>query len=571
MNLVFPAPAQRPLPLLGLALCVVAGLLQAVSAGWTAADPASDAVPIDHPVLAQWSWALQALAAALYFACLNPLRAAHPRHTVLLAAAFGWTWQTAGIWWLFIGMNTYAGLAAPWAALAVLALAAYLTVYTVVASVFFTVITRRLAKDEQSTSMAPLLTIAAAYAGAWLLAEMGRAIVMGGFPWASSGYAHLQGPFRPLLPWLGVYGTAAVVAGLAALVVIVLTSPRLRAKSRLGAAGIALACMGGLAWLPNQDFTQSAGEFEVSLLQGNVSQDTKFKDQHVGRALNWYTHELSRSYADVTMAPETALPVLPESIPRDYWQRLERRTASHPGLLLLGVPQATGTQGHTNTLLGLAHADTWVQAPPGGIFRYHKQHLVPFAEFTPWGFGWFTRKLDLPLPSFETLAGGNSLLRLKTRSGTEQAIAPLICFEDLFGEDFAHLFRDHKLAPTAFANASNLAWFDDAPAMAQHLRFAQARSLEFQRPTFRATNTGPTVVINHMGEVTRALQPRQVGVLTAVVEGRTGITPYAYWLARWGLWPLVAAGLLLLALPYAASRRQAQNSAPAARAATLDF
>jgi apolipoprotein N-acyltransferase len=157
--------------------------------------------------------------------------------------------------------------------------------------------------------------------------------------------------------------------------------------------------------------------------------------------------------------------------------------------------------------------------------------------------------LDLPLPSFEAAAGPSQPLRIRTRSEPIQVIAPLICFEDLFGEDFAPLFRDPSAAPTALANASNLAWFDDSPAMAQHLRIARARSLEFQRPTFRATNTGPTVVISHLGEVTRALAPLTQGVLNAVVDGRKGITPYAYWLARWGLWPLVVVGLVLLLAP----------------------
>jgi apolipoprotein N-acyltransferase len=40
------------------------------------------------------------------------------------------------------------------------------------------------------------------------------------------------------------------------------------------------------------------------------------------------------------------------------------------------------------------------------------------------------------------------------------------------------------------------------------------------------------------------------------VEGRTGITPYAWWLARWGQWPLALMGLGLLLLAW--SRRPAK-------------
>jgi apolipoprotein N-acyltransferase len=48
--------------------------------------------------------------------------------------------------------------------------------------------------------------------------------------------------------------------------------------------------------------------------------------------------------------------------------------------------------------------------------------------------------------------------------------------------------------------------------------------------------------------VTARLPPLVEGTLDAEVEGRTGETPYARWLAAAGLWPLaiVAVALLLV-------------------------
>ena len=64
------------------------------------------------------------------------------------------------------------------------------------------------------------------------------------------------------------------------------------------------------------------------------------------------------------------------------------------------------------------------------------------------------------------------------------------------------------------------------------------RVLEFQRPFVRATNTGATAILDHRGHTVAALPRLTRGVLVGVVEGRTGLTPFAWWVSRMGLWPL---------------------------------
>jgi apolipoprotein N-acyltransferase len=51
--------------------------------------------------------------------------------------------------------------------------------------------------------------------------------------------------------------------------------------------------------------------------------------------------------------------------------------------------------------------------------------------------------------------------------------------------------------------------------------------------------------------VTHSLPPHTRGVLNAEVQGRQGLTPYTWWVSRFGLWPLlvVAVALMLLTLP----------------------
>ena len=87
------------------------------------------------------------------------------------------------------------------------------------------------------------------------------------------------------------------------------------------------------------------------------------------------------------------------------------------------------------------------------------------------------------------------------------------------------------------------------------------RTLEFQRPMLRATNTGATAIIDHRGQVTARLPPFTRGVLEGQVQGRAGITPYAWWASRAGLWPYLALGLLGCLV--CARSRSATDPAPA--------
>jgi apolipoprotein N-acyltransferase len=133
-------------------------------------------------------------------------------------------------------------------------------------------------------------------------------------------------------------------------------------------------------------------------------------------------------------------------------------------------------------------------------------------------------------------------------------VRPTICYEDLFGEELAPNFVGDRQA-TIIANLSNIAWFGDTEAIPQHLQISRMRSLEFQRPLVRSTNTGATAIIDHRGRVTARLEPFTQGRLSGEVEGRAGSTPYARWVAPLGLWPLALLCALLIGAAWWRSRR----------------
>lgn len=498
--------AQRILLALVLMLAAVA---HAASTAWPFPHGFTQGAPL---------WWMQWLALSVLAFTLR--RCTHWRQAAAVGLWFASVWLSATFWWLYVAMHTYAGLHGALAALAVLALATTLGVYYAAACGLFW----RLAHTRPAVA-------SLAFAALWTLAELARGIWFTGFGWGAVGYAHTNGPLAWYAPWVGAYGVGALAAWLA-MSVTALPRPRVgHAVAVLGVlVGPLLVPVSGNAW------SVAAGEMSVTLLQGNIPQDEKFEPgSGVPLALQWYGEQLQASRSQLVVAPETAIPLLPQQLPAGYGEALRARFAHGGQAALVGVPLGSYTEGYTNSVIGLRDGQTQP-------WRYDKHHLVPFGEFIPPLFKWFIRMMNIPLGDFN-----RGPLGQPSFSVAGQRLAPNICYEDLFGEELGARFRDAAMAPTVFVNVSNIGWFGDTVAIDQHLQISRMRALEFQRPFVRATNTGATVILDHRAQVTAALPRHTRGVLEGQVQGRTGTTPFAWWVSRFGLWPLWLAMLALWA------------------------
>lgn len=505
---------------ISLALAVVAGASQA----------AAIATPWDGQP-AGW---LQLLA-MLVFAWLLGTTGRASR-AALVGWVFATSWLAGTFWWLFVAMNTYAGLDVWMAALAVLALAGLLAVYYSAAAALFVL-----------TAPASQLGAAAVFGALWMLAELARGVWFTGFGWGAIGYAHID-HLAKAAAYIGAYGVAALVAGIAHLTMTALRQTHQIRRAGYLALVASLAAL--MAWSPGT-FTTSTGSIKVALLQGNIAQDEKFETgSGVPDALRWYGEQLAMAHAPLTVAPETAIPLLMQQLPAGYWNALAQRIRHDGRAVLLGVPLGTEAVGYTNSVLGIL--PTVSSDLSAFNYRYDKHHLVPFGEFIPPMFRWFTEMMAIPLGDFSRGTVGQSSFAWQG-----QQLAPNICYEDLFGEELGARFVDKASAPTIFVNVSNIGWFGNTVAIDQHLNISRMRSLEFDRPFIRATNTGETAIIDHTGRVTHALARLTRGVLVGEVEGRQGTTPYAWWVARLGLWPLWLAGVAVVVAAYLIRRRGA--------------
>ncbi len=460
------------------------------------------------------------------FALLD-LPADEPRRTVKgawIGAAFGFGLFIAGVSWVYVSLSTYGGMPVPLAALATLLFCGLLSAYPALACALF------VRFSPQVWWQRSLF-----FAALWTLSEWLRGWVLTGFPWLATGYS--QAPASPLsgfAPLLGVYGLSLITVLVAVLVIE--TVRRLSGQipctplrwSRWCPALpllllVVLITAGAL--LRDQRWTSPQGPpLSVSLLQGNIPQELKWRPETFNESLRAYYRLALENPAQLTVLPETALPAFLDQLPAGYLDHLRSLATREQGDLLLGIVIGSNRQ-YANAVLSIGAA---------GEQHYRKVHLVPFGEFVPPGFKWFMNLVNIPMSDFTPGADRQAPMTI-----AGQKVALNICYEDAFGEDIIRALPEASL----LINLSNVAWFGDSLAPAQHLQIAQIRALETGRMMLRATNTGMTAIIDTDGRVLSALKPFTRGALHAEVQGYAGSTPYV----RWGNWPAIVLALLLIA------------------------
>jgi apolipoprotein N-acyltransferase len=415
--------------------------------------------------------------------------AADARQVALLGFAWGLGLFGGGVSWVYVSLHDVGGMAAPLAVIATLAFCAVLAGYPALAGYLY-------GRLRSGTAWCD----AALAGGLWTLVEWLRGWLFTGFPWLAIGYTQTPpSPLAGFAPVLGVYGVSLLLALAAALLAAY--------WRRRGAWMLLLALVtAGLA-LRHVQWTQAQGEpVTVSLLQGNIPQSLKWVPERLPQSIATYRRLTAAHPAQLTVLPETAMPMLFGAITDDVLADLTRH-----GDALVGSAITVANGGYGNGAVAVS--------PQRGIQVYTKVHLVPFGEFVPAGFAWVFGLVDIPMSGFTAGRPGQALLAV-----AGQQLAINICYEDLFGEDLLAALP----AATLLVNMSNTAWFGDSLAQPQHLQIARLRALETGRPMLRATNTGMTAAIAPTGEVIAALPAFVEAALTVPIRGYRGMTPYAH-------------------------------------------
>ncbi len=446
--------------------------------------------PFDYPYLAP-------LALSLLFASWQNTT---PRRALLRGYLFGLGSFGLGVSWVYISIHIFGG--ANWlsSGLITTVFFGFWALFPALSG-YFSV---KILPDNRVLTSVWVMPVV------WLLIEYFRGnCLLNGFPWLQSAYSQLETPLAGYIPIIGVYGTGFLVALTASSVAFIFQTRR---------HGLLLITFIITLWatgsvLQTVKWTHAIGKpVQVSLIQGNITQDQKWRPENKLKTLQLYKG-LTEAHWDsaVIIWPETSIPAYLSEVDDWFLQPLSNAAKQHNTDLIVSLPVHDNlTDEKYNAVMTLGKET--------GLYR--KKHLLPFGEYLPWQpvSGFILNNLAIKLGNFTPGDIDQPLLK----AGGYTFITS-ICYEDAFGDAGLTGLPDAAY----LVNVTNDGWFGNSIEPYQHLQMARMRALETGRFMLRATNTGVTAVIAPDGKIISQAPLFTATVLTETITPMAGMTPYA--------------------------------------------
>lgn len=193
-----------------------------------------------------------------------------------------------------------------------------------------------------------------------------------------------------------------------------------------------------------------------------------------------------------------------------------------------GKPPTSSARKIDSSGLYYDHFNSAFQIDTGEIVHiYHKSKLVAGIEMQfPSIFGKLINRI---LPDMGGTKWGYGTQKERicfVHPVTKQVIAPIICYESVFGNYVADYVRS---GANALFIITNDGWWKNTGGYNQHLSYASLRAIETRRPVARAANTGVSCMIDIRGRRTQETRWWTEAVLKSNIGSGTTITPYVHY------------------------------------------
>jgi apolipoprotein N-acyltransferase len=392
----------------------------------------------------------------------------------------------------------------------------------------FTLAYRQLAR--RPSLWLPLLAGAA-----WTAGEVGRVRLLVGDPFGLFGYSQVNvTSLVQIADVTGVYGLSVLlIATNAALAELWLAYWPLSDGARTGGfvrptppqawrgiavvAGTLVAVAGyGSVRVRAFDAAAAATSTRIAIVQGNLDLGSQWRQEFYGRNLEQYmrltVQTLREHQPQVVFWPESAMTFFLEDEPL-YRAALGELLTPTRTQLVAGGPRAVGQPNPRYYNSGfLIAANGTVSA------AYDKQHLLPFAEYFPFGGNELLRREFARVREFTP--GGPAQL-LPTIAGPAGVV---ICNEAMFGEIVTERVRAGAGYLVTLANDS---WLGDRKFAEQAFDMARLRAVEQHRYLVRASTSGPSAIVDPLGRVVTRTPAEARATVGGTIRPLHGLTVYA--------------------------------------------
>ena len=325
--------------------------------------------------------------------------------------------------------------------------------------------------------------------------EIIRSFMFTGYSWFNFGQAAINSPLEFFFPVIGVHGLTLIIF----LIPIILVNI-IRLIDLKFFVPILIVLLIFYTSIYSREWTfKSHDNIKISIIQPNNKNKLTYDKDEILQRMKILREMTIKTYKDdhnIIIWPEAPLSIPYNDIKDSYYEKLLAYIPKH--VFIISGTFYRDKEFVYNSIINISDSKN----------IYHKKHLVPFGEYLPY------RNL---ISNFYSFLGLNiydlshGKISNNISIGNFSAFSS-ICYESIFSEEF--LIKDENI--DFIINVSNDGWFGKSLAPFQHLDALRMRSLENQRYSLRAANTGISAVISPYGDIIESLEYDKKGVIYLV-------------------------------------------------------
>ena len=350
----------------------------------------------------------------------------------------------------------------------------------------------------------------------WPSVELLRSYGSLGFPWVSLANSQLDYQFIiQNAEFVGMYGITFWIV-LINILLFNLFYNRDKKHVLLLLVAYLIPMSSGKIILDYNDNNLSTSKLRVASIQPNIHLSEKWKPGAQRKIISHITSQSSN-----TLSSDVDLLVWPETSTISYilqddkygYNKIKSMLRGRNTSLVAGIPYYKKNKEKVNYYNSVGYFNS-----SGLIGLYHKINLVPGAEYVP---------LSKYINSLDILNFGQGNFVHGQRhtifdvSGYQ--FGAMICLESTF----PYLSREFVRNGANFlVYVVNDGWYETPPEPQQHSKRVIYRAIETRRPVVRCANTGISIIVDQLGNITHELELNKQGSIIADIYPEDRITFY---------------------------------------------